>query len=92
MIEVSNFWSERKLVLILEELVDDCNIEKVMSSIVVGLFTLAVDLWPKTGAYSVDMTSGGNTFTINFGHCKLYSITIIASTNFTWSSTISKTF
>lgn len=69
------------LLLKLKELVDGGEIGKVMSSTVVGFFTVPVDAWPETAAYYIDMTSGGNTFTINFGHCKCSRISTVFSTN-----------
>jgi predicted dehydrogenase len=70
------------LLLRVKELVDGGEIGKVMSSTVVGLFTVQVDVWPGSAASYVDMTSGGNTFTINFGHCQFFLFTIIVPTNF----------
>jgi predicted dehydrogenase len=58
------------LLVKIKELVDGGKIGKLISSTVVGFFTVPVDVWPESASYYIDMTSGGNTFTINFGHCE----------------------
>ena len=58
------------LLLKAKQLVDDGKIGKVMSSTVVGYIALPLDMSPADAAYYLDMNSGGNNFTIHFGHCK----------------------
>lgn len=60
------------LVLKLREIIKEGKIGKVVSSNVVGSFgglTLGKGTWPEGAEYYLDIGSGGNSFTIAFGHC-----------------------
>lgn len=58
------------LVVKIKELVQSGKIGKVLSSTVIGTFSgLPVGTWPAGAEYYFDIDSGGNPFTIFFGHC-----------------------
>ncbi len=52
-----------------ELLRDTSTIGKITSSSVVASLGAPAKLWPTSGAYALDLRSGGNTLTIRFGHC-----------------------
>ncbi len=59
------------LLLKVKELVDSGRIGKVLSSTVVGTFVIIpTPVWAAGAEYYLDLNSGGNNFTIFFGHCK----------------------
>jgi predicted dehydrogenase len=55
----------------IREIISSGKIGKVVSSSALICSTLtSVDMWPKGIEYFLDIKSGGNEFTIVFGHCK----------------------
>lgn len=59
------------LVVKLKELIDTNKIGKVTSTTVTGaVYSPPPGTWFAGAEYYLDMDSGGNAFTINFGHCK----------------------
>ena len=59
------------LVVKVKEIVGSGQIGTILSSTVVGSFAgLPYDFWPAGAEYYLDKESGGNNFTIYFGHCK----------------------
>lgn len=68
------------LVVKIKELVDSGKIGKVLSSTVIGSFSgLPTSFWMQGGEYYLDIKSGGNNFTIFFGHCMFFLFSILSS-------------
>jgi predicted dehydrogenase len=70
------------IVVKIRELIQSGKIGKVLSSTVVGSFVgLPVGTWPAGAEYYLDINSGGNSFTIHFGHCNTSPPTILGKPN-----------
>lgn len=66
----------------LKEIISSNKIGRVLSSSVVACsLSRSVDVWPESLKSYLDMESGGNEFTIIFGHCKPQTIHPICATN-----------
>jgi predicted dehydrogenase len=58
------------VVVKIRELLQSGKLGKVLSSTVVGtFFGIPTGVWPQGAEYYLDVNSGGNAFTIFFGHC-----------------------
>jgi predicted dehydrogenase len=65
----------------MKDLIQNGTIGNVLSSIVVSSFSgLPTGMWPSGAEYYLSMNSGGNVFTIYFGHCiSTYITTLMKS-------------
>lgn len=55
----------------LKEILASGQIGRVLSStVVISLHKFSTDIWPEGMTFYLDISSGGNEFTISFGHCK----------------------
>lgn len=67
----------------LKELISSNKIGRVISSSVVACsLNRSVDVWPESLKSYLDIESGGNEFTIVFGHCKSLNRRMICATNY----------
>ena len=64
----------------IKEILDSGLIGRVMSTTVVANFSgIPVDKFPADAAYYVDINSGGNVLTIQFGHCTFSPLFLLCS-------------
>jgi predicted dehydrogenase len=81
-----------KLMRKLKEIVDQGLVGKITSTSVLGsTCALPTTFWLKDGEYYLEMGSGGNAYTINFGHCES-PIEILATSLASHSTTVLDSF